>query len=63
MGTARINAIATWLLEVSVLLAVFPWLDQALDSSKPFNWKILFWSWILMLLFLGLGVYCIRDKK
>jgi len=61
--TARLDAIANWFLEASVLLAVFPWLDQVVHVSSPFNWRLFFWCIGLVLLFMTIGLYLIRGDE
>lgn len=62
------KACADWLLEISALLAVFPWLDQlVIHSSSPFNWKVasgtLFFALSLSAFGFGLLVQSARRQK
>jgi hypothetical protein len=57
-----LNAFGHWLLEVSALLAVFPWLDQIIHGEKPFDWHIFGWSIALVLILGGTGLLLVRDE-
>lgn len=56
---ARRRFFAEWLLEFSVLLAVFPGLDQALRGQ--FDARILVGASVLAVLSFGLGFLLTRD--
>ncbi len=59
---SRLNALGHWLLEVSALLAVFPWLDQVIHAEKLFDWHLFGWSIAVALILLGAGLLLIREK-
>ena len=45
-----------WLLEASVLVAVFPVVDQLIDV-RPFRWSVIGGSTVVAVIFLWAGVY------
>jgi uncharacterized membrane protein len=59
---ARLKALGEWFLEVSALLAVFPWLDQVVHQATSFNWRLFFLSISLVLILGGLGLYLVRGE-
>jgi hypothetical protein len=59
---ARWKAVGEWLLEVSALLAVFPWLDQVINK-KPFDWQLFSLSILSVLILGGIGLYLIRGEE
>ncbi len=59
---ARKSAIATWLLEVSALLAVFPVVDQVV-RNEGFRWAFLAVAYLVMLCLGGAGLYLTRGSK
>jgi hypothetical protein len=59
---SRLSAFGHWHLEISALLAVFPWLDQVIHAEKPLDWHILGWSMSLVLILLSAGLLLVRDK-
>ena len=52
---ARFHAMSEWLLEISVLWAVFPLLDRLVEE-KPLNGPILVWSFVISLAALAGGI-------
>jgi hypothetical protein len=59
---SKLNAIGHWLIEISALLTVFPWLDQVIHLEKPFSWHLFGWTIALALILLGGGLLLIRER-
>ena len=59
---ARRDALSVWLMEFSVLWAVFPVLDQLVES-RPMDLRITCWSVGITLTSLGLGLILRRGAK
>ncbi|MCC6739978.1 MAG: hypothetical protein IT452_13100 [Planctomycetia bacterium] len=66
-GNPTRSALADWLLEVSALLVVFPWLDQIVlaESQYGFKWRVAGGTFLLALGFLcvGLGIHALNRGK
>lgn len=64
-GNGTRTALAEWLLEVSALLAVFPWLDQVVlhDAPGGFNWRVAAGTFHLALGFLCIGPGLLAQER
>ena len=58
---ARKNALGDWFREISALLAVFPWLDMALER-KSMDWKFVIQAGFAALIFLVIGLLLMEDE-
>ena len=59
----RLDATGHWFLEVSALLAVFPWLDQILNNARPFNWGLLSWCAVAVMILSAVGLVLLRGGE
>lgn len=62
---ARRRAVAEWFLEVSALVFVFPALDLVmtfLGGSGSMRWGLVLLFGAITLIFLGAGVFLIREE-
>jgi hypothetical protein len=59
---ARREAVSVWLMEFSVLWAVFPLLDQLVDN-QPIDLRIMTWSLGISLTTLVIGVILRRGEE
>jgi len=61
-GEARRDALATWILEFSVLWAVLPVVDQLL-ATRPIDVRITIFSIVVSLTTLTVGVMLKRGER
>lgn len=59
---ARQNAVSEWFLEASVLLMIFPIIDQLLRERSTFNWRLTIGSAVVSLCTGLIGLYLRRGE-
>ena len=61
-GGARQRWLSEWLMEFSVLWAVFPFLDQLIERRRGVDWVVVVWGWTIALTTAILGLLLHEDK-